>query len=54
MISLKIFEIKKVEREALYFKSKDEMVNVSKGDLLKIEGSMYEGKVLIDKFEKIN
>ena len=53
VVSLDIFETKIIKKEALYFKSKNESVNISEGDILKIEGSIYEGKILIDKYEKI-
>lgn len=46
---LDLVEMKKIKQKAVYFKSENISINITEKDYVKIRGSKYEGKIVIDK-----
>ncbi len=50
---IEIIEYRMIKQESLLFKDNNESVSVSEGERVKIKGEMYDGKLIIEKIEKI-
>jgi hypothetical protein len=51
--SFDISEYKIISQKAVFFKKANESTGLKKGDIVKITGTWYDKKVIIDNFEKI-
>lgn len=51
VVSFNIIEVRKIKQKALYFKEKDVDSGINTGDYIRIEGSKYNGNVIVDKYE---